>query len=87
MCRLLCGELMATIGKSSFSSCSKNFMAAGETVTNRIFLPMSFTTEKLERGDYSFRQNGNLLVLRFQDKKVVTMLSGIAGKVFTGKFN
>ena len=68
----------------------KNKIAAcGTSKANRISLPKSFTTEKLEPGDYSFRRNGNLLVIRFQDKKVATMLSTIhkVGKVLTGKLN
>ena len=43
--------------------------ATGTARKNRMQLPKSFMNEKLKKGEFSFRRNGNMLALRYQDKK------------------
>ena len=38
-------------------------------------LPKSFANEKLKKREFSFRGNGNMLALRYHDKKEIYMLS------------
>ena len=49
--------------------------AAGTARKNRCKLPTSFKQEKLQRGQFAFRRNENMLAVRYQDKKEIYMLS------------
>ena len=49
--------------------------AAGTARKNRLKLPTSFKQEKLQRGQFAFRRNENMLAVRYQDKKEIYMLS------------
>ena len=42
---------------------------------NRLQIPNSLKEVKLSRGEFSFRRNGNMLLLRYQDKKEIYMFS------------
>ena len=42
---------------------------------NRLKLPRSVTSEKLGRGQFSFRIKENMLIVRYQDKKAIFQLS------------
>ena len=41
----------------------------GTVKRNRLKVPATFKDEKLERGNYIFRRNEELLALKYQDKK------------------
>ena len=45
--------------------------AAGTTKNNRLKLPTSFKQEKLQRGQFAFRGNENMLTVQYQDKKEI----------------
>ena len=49
--------------------------AAGTARKNRLKLPTFFKQEKLQRGQFAFRRNENMLAVRYQDKKKIYMLS------------
>ena len=51
--------------------------ACGTLRTNRACLPPEFVTEKLQRGETRSRTNGNVVALRYKDKKDVYLLSTI----------
>ena len=40
-------------------------------------VPQSLKEEPLEKGDYAFRRNGNMLMVRYKDKKEIYFLSTI----------
>ena len=42
---------------------------------NRINLPISFTKPPLEKGNFTFRRNENMLAIRYHDKKEIYILS------------
>ena len=52
-------------------------VATSTAQKNRIDLPKLFEDEKLEKNEHDFRRNENLLVVKFQDKKEIFMLSTI----------
>ena len=53
------------------------------------WLPSAFTDAPLEKGEHSFRRNGNPLAVRFSNKKEIFFLSSIhkANVIKTGKRN
>ena len=61
--------------------------ACGTARKNRIKLPRAFTNAPLAEGEDSFRRNGDLLAVRFNDKKEIYCLSTIhrANMVNTGR--
>ena len=63
--------------------------ACGTARKIRIKLPSAFTDAPLGKGEHSFRRNGNLLAVRFNDKKEIYFLSSIhkANVINTGKRN
>ena len=66
-----------------------NIAACGTLCKGRVKLPKSFTRKKLAKGESDFRRNGNLIVVRFHDKKVIQLISTFhhANFVYTGKLN
>lgn len=59
----------------------------GTARKNRIKLPRAFTKAPLAKGEHRFRRNGDLLSVRFNDKKEIYFLSTIhkANMVNTGR--
>ena len=51
--------------------------ACGTAKKNRLALPASFMKSNLKKGEHSFRRNGNILAIRFNDKKEIYFLSSI----------
>ena len=69
---------MVIICQSLFEDLYEHDTVATSTAKkNRIDLPKSFEDEKLEKNEHDFRRNENLLVVKFQDKKEIFMLSTI----------
>ena len=64
-----------------------NTVAAGTVKKNRMKLPETFKSTKLEKGEHIFRRCEDMLVVKLQDKKEVFMLSTMhqANTVNTGK--
>jgi len=54
-----------------------NTAACGTAQKKRIKLPKEFTDAPLAKGEHSFRRNGELLVVRLNDKKEIYFLSTI----------
>ena len=52
-------------------------VACGTAIGNRLKVPQSLKEEPLEKGDYAFRRNGNMLMVRYKDKKEIYFLSAI----------
>ena len=52
-------------------------VACGNAIGNRLMVPQSLKEEPLEKGDYAFRRNGNVLMVRYKDKKEIYLLSAI----------
>ena len=52
-------------------------VACGTAIGNRLKVPQSLKEEPLEKGDYAFRRNGNMLMVRYKDKKEIYFLSTI----------
>ena len=52
-------------------------VACGTAIGNRLKVPQSLKEEPLEKGDYPFRRNGNMLMVRYKDKKEIYFLSTI----------
>ena len=73
-----------------FRLLEKNNIAACRTLRKgRVKLPKSFTRKKLAKGESDFTRNGNLIVVRFHDKKVIKLISMFhrAKFVYLGKLN
>ena len=51
--------------------------AVGTVRKNRLKLPKFVTNEKLGRGQFTYRRKENMLVLRYQDKKEIFLLSTV----------
>ena len=49
--------------------------AVGTVRKNQLKLPNSVTNENLDRGQFPFRRKENMLVVRYQDKKEIFLLS------------
>ena len=47
----------------------------GTVRKNQLKLPNSVTNENLDRGQFPFRRKENMLVVRYQDKKEIFLLS------------
>ena len=45
--------------------------ACGSARANRLKVPRSFIKEPLEKGQYTFRRDNNLLAVRYHDKKQI----------------
>ena len=73
-------ELFTYLHENSTAAC-------GTARKNRIKLPRAFTEAPLAKGEHSFRRNGDLLAVRFNDKKEIYFLSTIhkANMVNTGR--
>ena len=56
---------------------SNGTAAHGTARKDRIMLPRSLHTKSLKRGESAFRRSGNVMMLRYQDKKEVHFLSTI----------
>lgn len=67
----------------------KNTAACGTARKNRMKLPREFTDATLAKGEHSFLRNGDLLAVRFNDKKEIYFLSTIhwAHMVNTGRWD
>ena len=61
--------------------------ACGTARKNRLSVPLSVNKQKLQKGVFSYRRNGNMLMMKYQDKKEVYFLSCIhqATSKVTGK--
>ena len=61
--------------------------ACGTARKNRLSVPLSLNQQKLQKGAFSYRRNGNMLMMKYQDKKEVYFLSSIhqATSKVTGK--
>ena len=46
-------------------------VACGTAIGNRLKVPQSLKEEPLEKGDYAFRRNRNMLMVRYKDKKEI----------------
>ena len=49
----------------------------GAATGNRLKVPQSLKEEPLEKGDYAFRRNGSMLMVRYKEKKEIYFLSTI----------
>ncbi len=57
-----------------------NTVACGTACKTRIKLPREFKGAPLEKGEHSFQQNGDLLAIRFNDKKDILLVYHSPGK-------
>ena len=51
--------------------------ACGTARRNRLLVPDSFKMSHLPKGEYRFRRNGNILAVRYNDKKEIYFLSSM----------
>ena len=54
-------------------------LASGTAMGNRIKAPKSLKDQLLEKGEWAFQRNGNLLMVRHTDEKEIFFLSTIHG--------
>ena len=55
----------------------RDTVACGTAVGNRIKAPKSLKDQPLEKGEWAFQRNDNLLMVRYKDKKEILFLSTI----------
>ena len=55
-------------------------VTCGAAMGNRIKVPKSLKDQPLEKGEWAFRHNDNLLLARYKDKIEIFFLSTIHGK-------
>ena len=61
-----------------FKDLSENgTVACGTAIGNRLKISQALKEETLEKGDCAFRRNGNILMVRYKDKKEIYFLSKI----------
>ena len=52
-------------------------VACGTAKSNRLKIPPSLKSEPLSKGEYAFRRNGNIVIVRYYDKTEIYLLSTI----------